>query len=267
MIPPFIATAADPTPTSYAESSVKTQSPPLVVTVSISLVAISFEGAMRAGGCSQRVGVNDLEVLAEDGEGGEEVEGEGETSALADLHLKFILAVAFGVYFYRDILPFATYTWPVQDASEDPIILRAKLITLTLAAVIIPLVTPRVYVPVDPAHPMPVPNPEQTASPLSLILFSFLDPVIVLAYKLPHLPFDLLPPLVRCCRVPGLHRCPIHHLLAAFPILRQDFEIVHPHSLGAPTSTHRALEGDRNEGDGNGNDQRRALCLHGRLSI
>ncbi|KAJ7347434.1 hypothetical protein DFH08DRAFT_960765 [Mycena albidolilacea] len=117
------------------------------------------------------------------------------TGALADLHLKFILAVAFGVYFYRDILPFATYTWPVQDASEDPIILRAKLITLTLAAVIIPLVTPRVYVPVDPAHPMPVPNPEQTASPLSLILFSFLDPVIVLAYKLPHLPFDLLPPL------------------------------------------------------------------------
>jgi hypothetical protein len=61
--------------------------------------------------------------------------------------------------------------------------------------VIIPLVTPRVYVPVDPAHPMPVPNPEQTASPLSLLLFSFLDPVIVLAYKLPHLPFDLLPPL------------------------------------------------------------------------
>jgi hypothetical protein len=115
--------------------------------------------------------------------------------ALADLHLKFILAVAFGVYFYRDILPFATYTWPVQDASEGPIILRAKLITLTLAAVIIPLVTPRVYVPVDPAHPMPVPNPEQTASPLSLLLFSFLDPVIVLAYKLPHLPFDLLPPL------------------------------------------------------------------------
>lgn len=117
------------------------------------------------------------------------------TGALAGLHLTFILAVAFGVYFYRDILPFATYTWPIQDASEGPIILRAKLITLTLAAVIIPLVTPRVYVPVDPAHPMPVPNPEQTASPLSLLLFSFLDPVIVLAYKLPHLPFDLLPPL------------------------------------------------------------------------
>jgi hypothetical protein len=42
---------------------------------------------------------------------------------------------------------------------------------------------------------MPLPNPEQTASPLSLLLFSFLDPVILLAYKLPHLPYDLLPPL------------------------------------------------------------------------
>lgn len=53
MIPPFIATATDPTPPSYAESSVETQSPPLAVTASISLVAISFEGAMRVGGCSQ----------------------------------------------------------------------------------------------------------------------------------------------------------------------------------------------------------------------
>ena len=42
---------------------------------------------------------------------------------------------------------------------------------------------------------MPMPNPEQTASLLSLATISFLDPVIMLAYKLPHLPYDLLPPL------------------------------------------------------------------------
>ncbi|KAJ7742653.1 hypothetical protein DFH07DRAFT_835946 [Mycena maculata] len=113
---------------------------------------------------------------------------------VAKTHLELILGVAFGVYFYRDIFPFATYTWPTQDAVEGPI-LHAKLITLALAALIIPLVTPAPYIPVDPLNPMPVPNPEQTASPLSLLLFSFLDPVIVLAYKLPHLPYDLLPPL------------------------------------------------------------------------
>ncbi|KAJ6576978.1 P-loop containing nucleoside triphosphate hydrolase protein [Mycena vulgaris] len=112
----------------------------------------------------------------------------------AGLHLNLILAVAFGVYFYRDIFPFATYTWPTQDAGEGPI-LYAKLVALTLAAIIIPLVTPQTYIPVDPKNPMPEPNAEQTASPLSLIIFSFLDPVILMAYKLPHLPYDLLPPL------------------------------------------------------------------------
>ncbi|KAJ7455115.1 hypothetical protein FB451DRAFT_1516746 [Mycena latifolia] len=116
------------------------------------------------------------------------------TGAAAGLHLDLLLVVAFCVFFYRDIFPFATYTWPTQDAAEGPI-LHAKLIALTLAAVIIPLVTPQAYVPVDPTNPMSEPNAEQTASPLSLIIFSFLDPVVWTAYKLPHLPYDLLPPL------------------------------------------------------------------------
>ncbi|KAJ7167899.1 P-loop containing nucleoside triphosphate hydrolase protein [Mycena filopes] len=112
----------------------------------------------------------------------------------AGLHFAVVLAAAFGVYFYRDIFPLATHTWPVQDAAEGTI-LHAKLVALTLASVVCPLITPRMYTPVDPQNPMPEPNPEQTASPLSLLLFSFLDPVILLAYKLPHLPYDLLPPL------------------------------------------------------------------------
>ncbi|KAJ7211367.1 hypothetical protein GGX14DRAFT_534690 [Mycena pura] len=113
---------------------------------------------------------------------------------IAAVHLHLILAVAFGVYFYRDVLPFATYTWPTQDEAEGPL-LKAKLIVLTLAAIILPSMTPRPYIPVDPNNPMPEPNPEQTASPLSLAALSFLDPVILLAFKLPHLPYDLLPPL------------------------------------------------------------------------
>ncbi|KAJ7675294.1 hypothetical protein B0H17DRAFT_1207802 [Mycena rosella] len=114
--------------------------------------------------------------------------------ATAGRHLDLLLMVAFAVFFYRDVFPLATYTWPVQDAAEGRL-LPAKLVALALAAVAIPLVTPRTYVPVDPANPMPAPNAEQTASPLSLILFSFLDPVVLLAARLPHLPYDLLPPL------------------------------------------------------------------------
>ncbi|KAJ7650107.1 multidrug resistance-associated ABC transporter [Roridomyces roridus] len=115
-------------------------------------------------------------------------------SSVAKAHLDFILSVAFIVYFYRDILPLGTYTWPIQDAAEGRVLL-AKIIVLTVAAVMIPLVTPRTYIPVDPLQPMPIPNPEQTASPLSLLSLSFLDPLVLLAYRLPHLSFDLLPPL------------------------------------------------------------------------
>ena len=42
---------------------------------------------------------------------------------------------------------------------------------------------------------MPVPNPEQDAPLISLILFQFLDPLIFKAYKVKHLPYDELPPL------------------------------------------------------------------------
>ncbi|KAG6866017.1 hypothetical protein C0991_009425 [Blastosporella zonata] len=42
---------------------------------------------------------------------------------------------------------------------------------------------------------MEVPNAEQTASLLSLAVYSFLDPVVFLAYKIPHLSHDQLPPL------------------------------------------------------------------------
>jgi hypothetical protein len=42
---------------------------------------------------------------------------------------------------------------------------------------------------------MPVPNPEQTASLLSLLIYTFLDPIVFLAYRMPHLPHDQLPPL------------------------------------------------------------------------
>ena len=42
---------------------------------------------------------------------------------------------------------------------------------------------------------MPEPNPEQTCSLFALIFYTYLDPVIMLGYRVPHLRFDQLPPL------------------------------------------------------------------------
>lgn len=39
------------------------------------------------------------------------------------------------------------------------------------------------------------PNPEQTASPLSMITYSFLDPIVFLACRVPYLARDQLPVL------------------------------------------------------------------------
>jgi hypothetical protein len=44
-------------------------------------------------------------------------------------------------------------------------------------------------------EPATVPNPEQTASLISLLLWTFLDPTVFLAYRIPHLSHDQLPPI------------------------------------------------------------------------
>ena len=42
---------------------------------------------------------------------------------------------------------------------------------------------------------MPEPNPEQTCSLFTLAFYTYLDPVIMLGYRVPHLKFNQLPPL------------------------------------------------------------------------
>ena len=64
-------------------------------------------------------------------------------------HNNFVLFIALVVYVYRDIWPLATYTENPVDGSEGAL-LWAKLVVLFTTAVIIPLVIPRQYVPVDP---------------------------------------------------------------------------------------------------------------------
>ncbi|RPD81341.1 multidrug resistance-associated ABC transporter [Lentinus tigrinus ALCF2SS1-7] len=122
------------------------------------------------------------------------VVGSFSLSRLATRHLVLVLLFVFGVYAYRDIWPLGTFTLKPVDASEGSL-LWIKIGILTFAAVVVPLVIPRQYIPLDPKEPAPEVNPEQTASILSIAVYTFLDGIIWKAYKVPHLPLEELPPL------------------------------------------------------------------------
>jgi hypothetical protein len=64
-------------------------------------------------------------------------------------NLNAVLAATFATYFYRDILPLATYDEQPLDVGEGWI-LWAKMVVLVVTAVGIPLLMPRQYIPVDP---------------------------------------------------------------------------------------------------------------------
>ncbi|KAI0068112.1 P-loop containing nucleoside triphosphate hydrolase protein [Artomyces pyxidatus] len=113
---------------------------------------------------------------------------------MASTHLTTILLATFAVYAYRDIWPLATYTLVPADQHEG-LILWAKIVVLGFAAVIVPIFSPRQYIPYDPKEPTKDPSPEQTASIFSLWTYTFMDPIVFMGYRMRHLPFDLLPPL------------------------------------------------------------------------
>ncbi|KAK7058408.1 hypothetical protein VNI00_002042 [Paramarasmius palmivorus] len=109
-------------------------------------------------------------------------------------HLNTVSFATFVVYFYRDVYPLATFTKHSQDLVESWL-LWFKIAILGVSSIIIPLLIPRQYIPVDPKNPLDAPNPEQTASLLSLFTYHFLDPLVFYAYRVPHLAWDKLPPL------------------------------------------------------------------------
>ncbi|KAG8744472.1 hypothetical protein FRC11_013448, partial [Ceratobasidium sp. 423] len=90
--------------------------------------------------------------------------------------------------------PLATYELHPADAAGGWLT-WSRIGVLTFASVIVPLCIPRVYVPLDPRNPSAAPNPEQTASLISLLLYNFVDPLIWAAYRTPKLEYDQLPPL------------------------------------------------------------------------
>ncbi|TFK76776.1 hypothetical protein BDN72DRAFT_873327 [Pluteus cervinus] len=108
-------------------------------------------------------------------------------------HQAFLLLVVFAVYFYRDIFPLATYTMVPLDLHEGWV-LWSKITILTLVSIVIPLIIPQQYIPVDPKDPSEAPHPEQTASLLSQITYSYLTNFIWSSQKRAKTTQDDLPP-------------------------------------------------------------------------
>ncbi|KAI9056609.1 P-loop containing nucleoside triphosphate hydrolase protein [Trametes sanguinea] len=119
--------------------------------------------------------------------------GSARLNRVAFIHASLILAATWGFYMYRDVWPLATLDRSPADAAEGPI-LWVKLSLLSFGGVVIPLVSPRKYTPVDPKAPLPV-SSEQTASIFSLLLYTYLEPFIWRARRLSHITYDMLPPL------------------------------------------------------------------------
>ncbi|KAK0496137.1 P-loop containing nucleoside triphosphate hydrolase protein [Armillaria luteobubalina] len=109
-------------------------------------------------------------------------------------HMNVVLLSTAAVYVYRDIAPLATFDNIPQDSQEGSL-LWIKTGFLLFTAILIPLIIPREYTPVNPKNPMPVPNPEQTTPIVSLVLYTWIDSLIIAAYRVAHLSYEQLPPL------------------------------------------------------------------------
>ncbi|KAJ7264124.1 P-loop containing nucleoside triphosphate hydrolase protein [Mycena haematopus] len=109
-------------------------------------------------------------------------------------HADCVLLFAFSVYVYRDLVPLSTFTGVPADVAEGWR-LWAKIGLLFITAVIIPGLTPRQYIPLDPLNPQTAVNPEQTASLFSFSFYFFLDRIIFLAYRESQLKEDDFYPL------------------------------------------------------------------------
>ncbi|KZO89810.1 P-loop containing nucleoside triphosphate hydrolase protein [Calocera viscosa TUFC12733] len=113
---------------------------------------------------------------------------------LCNAHAAFSLLVLFGVFAYRNIYPLV-YVNGIPSDDDIPWIMYSRGTLATLAGLVIPVLIPRTYVPLDPEHPALHPNPEQTASILSFLTYTFMEPIIMAAYRNSNLPYESLPPL------------------------------------------------------------------------
>ncbi|KAE9407796.1 hypothetical protein BT96DRAFT_986429 [Gymnopus androsaceus JB14] len=134
-------------------------------------------------------------------------------------HVNTILFVALVVYVVRDVYPLVTYSKHPLDASHNAaaVLLWTKIILLLLDGGV---QYHCLFLSFSHAHTRYVhyrsheseistsigPNPEQLASPLSLLLFAFLEHVVWKAYRVDHLPATELPHLADSDRVGWLKK-------------------------------------------------------------
>ena len=64
-------------------------------------------------------------------------------------HLALILTVTWFTFAYRDLWPLATFTLRPIDEAMGPLI-WVEIALLTVAAILVPFLVPRQYIPVDP---------------------------------------------------------------------------------------------------------------------
>lgn len=107
-------------------------------------------------------------------------------------HIDMLLLLAFGLYTHRDLWPMLTYYLGPSDL--DNAITWSRVAILGVVAVVIPLIRPRTYIPVDPSNPTPENDvlPEQTASWLSLLLHEYMTSLVWKAWKTTSLPYEKL---------------------------------------------------------------------------
>ncbi|QRW00074.1 ABC transporter transmembrane region [Ceratobasidium sp. AG-Ba] len=113
--------------------------------------------------------------------------------ALANFHLVTLLLVGISLYAWRDLMPLATFSLRPLDETGGWLT-WGRICILTFAAIVVPLCIPQPYVPVDPKNPATA-NPEQTASLISFLSFSFMDSLVWGAYRVPKIEYEQLPPL------------------------------------------------------------------------
>ncbi|KAJ3743110.1 P-loop containing nucleoside triphosphate hydrolase protein [Lentinula detonsa] len=168
-------------------------------------------------------------------------------------HLNVVLLVIWIMYGYRDLFPLATLTKAPLDLCKGWA-LWSEIVILSVVAILVPVLTPREYIPVDFKHPMPKPNPEQTASILSLGMFFFLDPVVFEAYGVSHLPYERLPPLADVDSIKNIKTAQFRHVDPTFRyeiivlwLLASSTAVI---LLGEPAAVNRLLRYvEQGEGD------------------
>ncbi|KAH7340934.1 hypothetical protein B0J17DRAFT_716110 [Rhizoctonia solani] len=118
---------------------------------------------------------------------------------IVNKHLVVLLLAASVVYAWRDLIPPATY-----DLRQPTLLVCLHSPRLLF------LYASQGYTYLSILNDTP--NPEQTASLISLMLFSFLDPLIWAAYRAPKLEYDQLPHLADYDRASYLKQRSFDHL-------------------------------------------------------